>query len=134
MIIVDSTVLIDYLIGEERFQSQAKSLMKIDPYWVLPSLWNYEFGNTLWKMVSFKKFSPEIAELLVGEAEHLVFETVEIIDSSAILKIATERSLTFYDASFVWLAKSRGLKLYTRDLEILQKSPEVALNPMDLIY
>ena len=132
MIVVDSTVLIDFLIGEERFQSSAKSLMDIDPYWVLPSLWSYELGNTLWKMISFKKLSPEIAALLIEQSQALVYESVESIDSLAVLKMAIDRSLTFYDASFVWLAKSRGLSLYTRDQEIIRKSPGIALSTIDL--
>ena len=36
-------------------------------------------------------------------------------------KIAVERDLTFYDASYIYMAETRNLKLITEDEELLSK-------------
>ena len=40
--------------------------------------------------------------------------------------ISRSTGLTYYDSSFVWLAQVRGLRLRTRDKEILLNCPHVA--------
>jgi predicted nucleic acid-binding protein len=51
---------------------------------------------------------------------------LETLDVSEILTIAEKHILSFYDASYVWLARSRRLRLRTRDSKILSKCPDVA--------
>ena len=40
-----------------------------------------------------------------------------------VLEVAVERDLTFYDASYAYVAETLGLSLVTRDRELLRKSP-----------
>lgn len=51
----------------------------------------------------------------------------EDVDLSGVREIAAGAGLTFYKASYVWLAWSRWLNLRTRDKEILRESPDVAV-------
>jgi predicted nucleic acid-binding protein len=44
------------------------------------------------------------------------------IDSIAdVLAVAIERKLTFYDASYVYMAEKENLKLVTQDTDLLKK-------------
>jgi predicted nucleic acid-binding protein len=57
----------------------------------------------------------------------MIKETIEELDTAAILGIAIRHGLTMYDASYVWAARLRGLKLRTRDSEVLKNCPDVSL-------
>ena len=54
MIVVDATVLADFLVGETAFKLRAIELMREDPDWISVSLSRYELGNVLWKYVKFQ--------------------------------------------------------------------------------
>lgn len=129
MIIVDATVLADFFIGSPDRQESACRLLAEDSEWVSVSLWRYELGNALRSGVRSRDFDLDEATALrhLKNAETLVLETVEILDSKQVLELALQRGLTMYDASYVWAAKSRGLKLRTRDTDVLKFCPEVAL-------
>lgn len=128
MIIVDATVLIDYFIGTEERRAAAKRLLMEDSDWVSPSLWRYELGNALRTGVKSRDFLLDDATALrhLKNAESLIVETIELLDSTQILELALQRGLTMYDASYVWAAKMRGLKLRTRDSDVLKFCPEIA--------
>ena len=86
-------------------------------------LTRYEPGNILWKeyklgllkdwentIVLWSKIMEEMSTYRI-ETQHL--RDVE--------KIAVERDLTFYDASYVYMAETKNLKLITEDEELLNK-------------
>lgn len=125
MIVVDTTVLADLLVGAERQKKAAKLLIEIDPQWISVGLWRYELGNVLWKTARFVDEANFDANRLLSLSELLVEETIEP-STVHILEIAMETGLSFYDASYVWLARQRGLKLRTRDKKILQLCSDVA--------
>ncbi len=126
MIVIDATVLADLLIGEEDLMEAAIRLAEEDSEWISPSLWRFELGNVLWKEVRFRNGDRDRLEGTLLGAEDLVVETVADLDVRATWRIACERRLTFYDASYVWLARSRNLVLRTRDAEVLRECPDVA--------
>ena len=123
MIVVDAMVLADFLAGEAGLRKAAIRLSEEDPVWISCSLWRYELGNVLWKKVRFQDMHPDSAHRSIEQGEAMLAETVENLQWQTILDLATDRRLTFYDASYVWLAESRGLKLRTRDAEILRECP-----------
>lgn len=131
MIVVDATVMADFFIGSEERQAAAKRLLAEDAYWVSPSLWRYELGNVLRTGVRARDsvLAPATALKHMQLAESLVVETIEDLDGPQILTLSLQRGLTMYDASYVWVAKLRGLKLRTRDAEVLKFCPEIA-SPM----
>jgi predicted nucleic acid-binding protein len=126
MIVVDATVLADFLVGDAKLKAAAVALAAEDPEWISTSLWRYELGNVLWKKCRFEGEDRLKMARLLGVANAVLSETVEEVDTPAILEIATASGLTFYDASYVWLARSRGRKLRTRDDQILREYPDVA--------
>jgi predicted nucleic acid-binding protein len=134
MLVVDATVLADSLIGGEQCQPAAEKLLLEDAYWITVGLWRLELGNVLRNQVRSKLTQLPAADALryMAAAETLVAETVDELDAEAVLELALTSGLTMYDASYVWLARSRGLKLRTRDKDILAFCPDVAV-PMPLV-
>lgn len=134
MIAVDATVLVDFFIGTEARQAAVKMLLTEDSNWVSASLWRYEFGNALRTSVRSREATLDEAAALehLADAEKMVAETIEELDTAAIFGIAIKHGLTMYDASYVWAARQRGLKLHTRDTDVLKFCPDVAL-PMPVL-
>jgi predicted nucleic acid-binding protein len=129
MICVDATVLIDLFVGEPQLKAAASSLFGVDPLWVSSGLWRYEVTHVLGKYVRLGKLDTAAAKRHLQRAETLIYETVEISDLPTLLTLGADKQLTGYDASYVWVAKSRKLKLHTRDDKILASCPELA-HPM----
>jgi predicted nucleic acid-binding protein len=129
MITIDATVLADFFVGEEKEKNAAKALFLEDSAWIAPSLWQYELPSALKKYVQRVEnpLPTEVAISYLRDARLMVVETVHEIDPQEVLRLALERSLTPYDASYVWLAMQRGLKFRTRDKEVLRNCPDVAL-------
>jgi len=122
MIVTDNTVLVDFWMGEPDYKKSAKQLLMEDSEWLAPSIWQYEFCFVLQKyerrggLASTSKYSAiELSQQMV--------KTVYEIDLQEIERLAEKTGLKFYDASYVWLAASRGLKLFTRDKQIIRACP-----------
>lgn len=126
MLVVDTTVIVDFLVGEPEFQARATQMLRSDPHWIAPSLWRFELANVLCTMVRKGDLAVSAADEFLRTAENGVIETIDLVDSSGILACANEFGLTAYDASFVWLAMSRNLPLITRDSKVLRQCPDVA--------
>lgn len=78
----------------------------------------YEVGNAIWKQVYLKR------SLTREEGEKALRTLVEVLammkevpvdDGQAVLGIAVEEGLTYYDASYVHAAVKNGLTLVTDD-------------------
>ena len=126
MIVVDATVLGDLLVGKYEIRQSAERLVREDPDWISVGLWRYELGNILWRSLRSKSLRPAEGSRILAGTEALIAETIDRLDTGEILSLAHKHSLSFYDASYVWLARLKGLKLRTRDGEILRQCPDVA--------
>jgi predicted nucleic acid-binding protein len=126
LIVVDATVLGDLLIGKADIRQSAEKLIQEDPDWISVSLWRYELGNILWKSQRIGALEAGEGPRILEGSEALISETIETLDVSEILATAGKHILSFYDASYVWLARSRRLRLRTRDSKILSKCADVA--------
>jgi predicted nucleic acid-binding protein len=125
MIVVDNTVLVDLWAGTPENQTRAEALLLQDNHWIAPGLWGYEFGNVMNKLSRLGMVSDTLKEEAISSTQKIL-ETVHQVDLLAVDKIVSETCLKFYDASYVWLAQSRGCKLYTRDKQILRECSNVA--------
>ena len=86
-------------------------------------LTRYELGNILWKEYKLgllKDWENTIVlwSKIMEEMPTYRIETQHLRD---IEKIAVEKDLTFYDASYVYTAETKNLKLITEDEELLNK-------------
>lgn len=126
MIVVDNTVLIDLWAGDDAHQARAEALLILDDHWIAPGLWGYEFGNVMNKLTRLGVVSVELKEKAISATREML-ETMHELDLLAVDRLVSETGLKFYDASYVWLAKAHGCKLYTRDKQILRECSEVAM-------
>jgi predicted nucleic acid-binding protein len=133
MIVVDCTVLGDFWAGEPSVRRAAQHLLTTDDEWISVGLWRFELGNVLLKYVRAGRLADAEMRQALLESRRLISETVDEIDIDAVWLIAIEKKLSYYDAAYVWLAKSRELPLYTRDSRILRDCSEVAVAMPDEI-
>ncbi len=85
----------------------------------------YELGNIIWKDSALQaKISNQEAKTLIKSARHTL-GIMEIIDAigneDEILETAMGLKITFYDASYVTVAKAKGLSLVTEDARLIKK-------------
>jgi predicted nucleic acid-binding protein len=82
----------------------------------------YEVGNALWKEARAGRLPWQEA----AGALSRVLSSLKVLDDpplEKVLEVAVERDLTFYDASYAYVAETLGLSLVTQDRELLRKSP-----------
>jgi predicted nucleic acid-binding protein len=82
----------------------------------------YEVGNALWKEARTGRLPWREA----AGALSRVLSSLKMLDNpplEKVLEVAVERDLTFYDASYAYVAETLGLSLVTQDRELLRKSP-----------
>ncbi|MCL5949364.1 MAG: type II toxin-antitoxin system VapC family toxin [Candidatus Bathyarchaeota archaeon] len=84
------------------------------------SLTEYEIGNVFWKENQQKKLEDPIRIATIFSEEIRPLRKLEV-DLVKVLAVAIERHLSFYDASYVYLAEKEGLKLVTQDKDLLKK-------------
>ncbi len=83
----------------------------------------FEVGNAIWKDVRLRGlYSAEdgarLLEVLLGLVD--LMDVVEP-DYALALRLAVERGMTFYDASYVAAAVQRGTRLVTEDVELRRR-------------
>lgn len=126
MIVVDNNVLVDFCVGEPEFRQAARDLLQTDSHWVAPSLWQYELGHVLGKYARLGHITTE-GKKRAYQMCHKMVETVHILKLEEVDDVASECELSFYDASYLWLAKSKGVPLYTRDKKVLETGGGIAV-------
>ena len=85
------------------------------------SLTEYEVGNVLWKENQQKKLkNPKRIATIFSEVIRPL-RKMDIDSIAGVLAIAIERNLTFYDASYAYIAEKQNMKLVTQDAELLKK-------------
>jgi predicted nucleic acid-binding protein len=83
-----------------------------------PVLLEYEVGNTCWKKCRrYPDAAPSFVQAL-GLMGNLAL-TLHDVDPPGVLAIATGRGVTFYDASYLWLAETLGAPLVSLDGRLL---------------
>ena len=87
----------------------------------------YEVGNAVWKESALLKFlTPQEAKRL-GTMAQIVLAKIDQVtnegeDFQKILEIAQDEQLSFYDSSYVFFAKQKGLPLVTEDKKLEMKA------------
>ena len=97
------------------------------------SLTEYEIGNVLYKENQQKKLSdPKRIATIFSEAIQPL-RKLEIDSLANVLDMAIERHLTFYDASYAYLAEKEKITLVTEDTDLLKKC-KVAISTKEMDY
>ena len=87
----------------------------------------YEVGNAIWKESTLTKFLTPNESKALEKVAQTIFERTDQIASNTgsfpgILEIAKSEKLTFYDSSYIYFAKEKGLKLVTEDKKLDMKA------------
>jgi len=110
--LIDTSALYPLLISGEAFNAEECAVN---------SLTEYEVGNVLWRENQQKKLK-DPAQIAAIFSEALApLRKLEIDSLANVLAVAIERHLTFYDASYAYLAEKENLKLVTQDTDLLKK-------------
>lgn len=94
-------------------------------------LTKYEVGNALWKQhilhhaLSEKEFQ-ELVQLLREIVLHTNILTADAESLAEVARMATRERITFYDASYISIAKGKNLTLVTEDVRLRKVSSKHA--------
>ena len=115
--VVDTSFVLAYLLPDEKVRNVEEIFSKFEENKInllSPHLLVYETMNGLRSAVLQKRQTEKTAELLLDSFLDMgiLFEKV---DEKEVLRLAFKKSITTYDASYVWLAKSQNIGLLTLD-------------------
>lgn len=127
MIAVDANVISYYFISGEK-TGLSEKVWERDPEWVVPVFWRIEFLNVISKYCRFNGMTLDEARKLFADALEILSEKESHTDAEYVLELSVKNNVTVYDAEYVSLAKSLGIKLVTSDKELLEKFPETAIS------
>lgn len=112
-----------YLIDTSALYPMLLKGIQIDPdRFAVTTLTEYEIGNVLWKEGRNKRLKDpkRVAEIFEDAIKNL--ERYGIGSIPEVLRLALDMKLTFYDASYIHIAKSEGFVLVTEDSALLKMS------------
>ena len=133
-VVLDASVFLPLLLNlGRRFKelSERLSLHVLD-------LTVYEVCNGLWKESSkLKRIDARTASELCYYSKEVANRCSEVhpiseLDVRKVIEIALESGLTFYDSSYLELAKELGAALATEDRELSRVAPEYGVEVLNL--
>jgi predicted nucleic acid-binding protein len=126
MIIAD-TCVITHLFNATAQTQTAQKVLKKDPCWILPAIWQEEYANVLSKLA--RKERKPIEDVL-GHFQYTVDRLKDsqlAVSNGKALQISIECKISVYDAHFVSLAMDYNTVLVTEDKEIIKNCPHHAV-------
>ncbi|AWR95583.1 type II toxin-antitoxin system VapC family toxin [Acidianus brierleyi] len=88
----------------------------------------YEVGNAIWKEYYLhKKVKDPITLSTLFYKFMTKFNVIGNLLFEGVMKIAVEEGLSYYDASYVYAAKSLGLVLVSNDKDLIRKANAISL-------
>ena len=127
MIVVDTNVMVDRLVGGEN-GADAALLFESDPEWAAPTLLVSELRNVLLGYVRRGDLRADQAKAMYEDAAEILGGRITRVGGAQVIDIALECDLTAYDAEFVALARELGVALATSDKAILKGATDVAVS------
>ena len=127
MIVVDSNVLAARNLSciPTRLAAQVE---EIDPLWIVPPLWRYEFQNILAKAMWARQITPEDAMFAWKKASTQMVDNEHEPSPERVIELSDRYRITGYDANFIALAMEMGVMCVTEDGELHRKFPAIAVS------
>ena len=110
--LIDTSALYPILISGVAFNAEECAVS---------SLTEYEVGNVLWRENQQKKLKDPARIAAIFSEALSPLRKMEIDSLANVLAVAIDRNLTFYDASYAYLAEKENLRLVTQDANSLKK-------------
>ena len=125
--IVADTNLVAYLVIDGDRTGAARRVWGLDPDWRLPPLWRAELLNVLATTVRAGLLTSAQAHQCWGAASDLFRDAEVEPGGAAVLDVAVNRRVSAYDAQFVAVAESLGVRLVSGDRALVSACPERAV-------
>ena len=127
MIVVDTNVMVRLLVSGEG-AAAAAALFERDPEWAGPPILTSEMCNVLLGFVRRGDLTSEQAKATSDKAAAVLGDRLAPVAIANVIDVALECRLTAYDAEFVALARTLGVRLVTLDGAILRGAADVAVS------
>ena len=127
MIVVDTNVMTHLLMGGEG-SADAALLFEQDPEWAAPVILMSELRNVLLGFVRQGALVSDQAKAMSDDAAEILGDRIATVTSAQVFDVALECGLTAYDAEFVVMARTLGVRLVTLDGAILRGAADVAVS------
>lgn len=121
VVVVDASVVLAELLPDEtnlNFSKYFDGLVNLEVIMFAPQLLKYEFANSLKSAVLRKRVTPKNSEKILKVFLGLAIKYEEI-DYGEALKKSVKYNLSYYDASYLQLAKEKGVKLLSFDKRLV---------------
>lgn len=132
-VVIDTSVIVKLLNDQqEKYIKQANKVLldtqkgKISLF--APELSRYEIGNAIWKKKLDMPFAQDALEVAYDLPIQLVEETYKLACQT--YEIAIESNMTYYDASFIALAKKYDAALITDNIKHQGKALAIKVIPL----
>jgi predicted nucleic acid-binding protein len=126
VIVVDSNVLAARSLTSSR-TSLAETVEHIDPVWIVPPLWRYEFQNILAKAIWARQIMPGDAVEVWRKVLARMSDNEHEPSAEKVIELSARHRITGYDANFMALALEMGVLCVTEDGELHDKFPGKAI-------
>ena len=131
MIVADTNLIVYLFINGDK-TPLAQEVLKKDPHWIVPPLWQSEFRNVLAGHIR-RGMKLAQAKRIMEEALS-TFEGREVAPSSEnILDLIAKSDCSAYDCEFVSLAAQLNVPLVTADRQLLSQFPKSAKSLEDFV-
>ena len=117
--VVDASVLDALVFGEARAREAREALGKDRLY--APRLMGYELAHVAVKKIARQPEERETILKALDLALRLEIQWVDV-DMLAVTRLAVDKGLTAYDASYLYVSGSLGIPLVTFDDKLLSRS------------
>jgi predicted nucleic acid-binding protein len=132
VIVVDTNILVYALIAMPE-TSLVREVAAIDPDWVVPPLWKYEFISALVTLVRGRALTAAQAEASIADAERLASPRELDTDLISAFRAASTFDLSAYDGTFIALAQDLNVRCVTADGRMLRNASTIAISPTDFV-
>lgn len=116
--VVDTSAILALLLPDEKNSEKAKKLLKIivsgKNRLFAPKLLEFEVGNALKSAFLSKRIVYESLEKLIDNFKRIPIVFIDI-NTKETMELAVKLGISFYDASYIYLAKFKKCKLLTVD-------------------
>ncbi len=132
--VVDTNVVAYHLLSTQPFDAEARAFLASAGRLWAPSSFVVELLNVLWMATRSGQIDAATAEALLNESRHVIDSLVSVDEVAiASLSLAVHHDHPVYDTVFVALAVREGIPLATFDKQVLQRFPDIARRPGDLL-
>lgn len=126
MIVADTNLIVYLFIAGDQ-TSLAQKVLRKDPQWIVPPLWQSEFRNVLAAYIR-RGMTLAQASQLMEDALQTLQERQILPSNEEVFALITETDCTAYDCEFVALARQLSIKLVTADKQLLEQFPDCTVS------